>query len=364
MNETETVTSDWAQLAQAIKAWAMELGFAGCSISAAQVGEAAQGLKQWLDQGWHGGMDYMAKHAELRADPARLVPGALSVISVRLPYFPGMPETGQAQAQALLGQPAQAYVSRYALGRDYHKVIRNRLQKLADRIAAEVGSFDYRAFSDSAPVMEVQLAQQGGLGWRGKHTLALTRQGSWHFLGELICNLPLPADAPIANHCGDCNACLSSCPTGAIVAPYQVDARRCISYLTIEHEGPIPEELRPLLGNRIYGCDDCQLCCPWNRFTPAGDAEFRPRQGLDTASLLELFAWSEAEFLERLAGSPIRRIGHERWLRNIALALGNLPAETPASTRAAAVVALQGQQQHPEAVVREQVEWSLAQLSR
>lgn len=367
MDRTETgQQQDWPRLAEAIKGWAGELGFAACSISAAQVGEAAGRLREWLDQGRHGGMDYMAKHADLRADPAQLVPGAVSVISVRLPYFPGAAAAGQDVVKALLGQAAQAYVSRYALGRDYHKVIRNRLQKLADRIRAELPAdvpFDYRAFSDSAPVMEVQLAQQGGLAWRGKHTLSLTRQGSWHFLGELVCTLPLPPDAPQEEHCGSCSACLSHCPTDAIVAPYQVDARRCISYLTIEHEGPIPEELRPLLGNRIYGCDDCQLYCPWNRFTAAGDAEFAPRQGLEAASLLELFAWSEAEFLERLAGSPIRRIGHARWLRNIALALGNLESSnSDAATRMAACNALQQHSEHPDATVREQVAWSLARL--
>lgn len=357
-NDSENDAVDYPLLAERIKVWAGELGFAAAGISRAEVGEAAQGLHQWLAQGCHGDMDYMAKHAALRAEPRALVPGTLTVISLRLPYLPAA-----TPAQGLLSDdPQRAVISRYALGRDYHKVIRNRLQKLADRIAAEIGPFGYRVFSDSAPVMEVEMARQSGIGWRGKHTLTLTRQGSWHFLGEIFTDLPLPADAPQEPHCGECTACLDACPTGAIVAPYQVDARRCISYLTIELHGAIPEELRPLIGNRIYGCDDCQSCCPWNRFATPGDAEFAPRHSLDSATLLDLLAWSEAEFDSRLAGNPIRRIGYERWLRNIAVALGNLPAGLAAGELEAARQALQRLNEHASAMVREHADWALMRL--
>ncbi|HET7776650.1 MAG TPA: tRNA epoxyqueuosine(34) reductase QueG, partial [Azospira sp.] len=271
-NATKQPTADWSALARDLKAWGRELGFADVAIARAEIGAAGQRLLDWLGRGRHGTMDYMAKHAPLRLAPGELVPGAVTVISVRLPYLPQGREPEQ-----VLTDPELGYVSRYALGRDYHKVIRNRLQKLADRIRAQVGDFGYRVFSDSAPVMEVEFARQSGLGWRGKHTLLLTRQGSWHFLGEIYTDLPLPADAEVSDHCGACTRCIDICPTRAIVAPYQVDARRCISYLTIELDGPIPEDLRPLLGNRIYGCDDCQLCCPWNRFSQLGDPEFSPR---------------------------------------------------------------------------------------
>jgi epoxyqueuosine reductase len=270
------------------------------------------------------------------------------VISAALDYLPH---------GKVADDPGQAAISRYAQGRDYHKVIRSRLQKLADAITAEAGPFSYRVFSDSAPVMEVEFASQAGLGWRGKHTLLLSKQGSWRFLGEIYTDLPLAPDEPVESHCGTCTACIDACPTGAIVAPYKVDARRCISYLSIELDGPIPEELRPLLGNRIYGCDDCQLCCPWNRFAQIGDPEFTPRHKLDSASLLELFAWTEQQFNDRLAGNPIRRIGHERWLRNIAVALGNGPAGK------AVEEALRQRLDHPSAVVREHVAWALARLS-
>jgi epoxyqueuosine reductase len=344
---------DWAALAARIKDWGRELGFADIGIARADPAEAVPHMLRWLELGRHGEMDYMAKHAPLRADPAALHPGTTTVISARLPYWPEA-----AEAESILADGALAYVSRYALGRDYHKTIRNRLQKLADRIAAEVsqagGEFSSRAFSDSAPVMEVEFARQAGTAWRGKHTLSLNRGGSYHFLGELYTSLPLPPDAPVAEHCGSCRACLDSCPTGAIVAPYEVDARRCISYLTIELAGAIPEDLRPLLGNRIYGCDDCQLCCPWNRFTTTGDADFAPRHGLDASRLAELFAWSESDFDTRLQGSPIRRIGHERWLRNIAVALGNAP------TTLETLAALASRADHPSPLVREHVAWALA----
>lgn len=308
----------------------------------------------WLNAGFHGEMDYMARHAPLRARPSEFVPGTLSVITVRLDYLPPA-----ADAWANLADPLRAYVSRYALGRDYHKLMRSRLKRLAARIEGEVGPFRHRACADSAPVLEVELARLAGLGWRGKHTLLLSRTGSWFFLGELLTDLPIPADTPTSDHCGRCQACLRACPTGAIVAPYRLDARRCIAYLTIEHRGPIPEALRPLMGNRIYGCDDCQLVCPWNRHAPhTRETDFLPRNGLDVATLLDLFSWSEEDFAHRLAGSPIRRIGHERWLRNLAVALGNAPSS------AEVVAALRSRRAHPSALVREHVEWALAQHTR
>ncbi len=306
----------------------------------------------WLERGFHGEMDYMATHGTKRSRPAELLSGTLRVISARLDYFP--PDA--ADPQGVLDDPSAAYVSRYALGRDYHKVVRARLQALADRISTAVGEHHHRVFSDSAPVLEAALATKAGLGWRGKHTLLLNRQhGSWFFLGEIYTDLPLPVDTPEAGHCGTCRACLDVCPTQAIVAPYTLDARRCISYLTIELKGSIPLELRPLIGNRIYGCDDCQLVCPWNRFAQtAALPDFNVRNGLDSARLVELFAWNETEFNARLAGSPIRRIGHERWLRNIAVALGNAPVSP--ETQAA----LDTRRDHPSALVREHVAWALA----
>lgn len=311
-------------------------------------------------------MDYMARHAELRLDPQQLLPGTISVLSVTLDYWP------EAEApENILNTPEKAYISRYALGRDYHKVIRNRLQKLGQRIADTLaGQLEvpliYRAFSDSAPVLEVAFASQTHLGWRGKHSLLLSRRGSWQFLGELYLGLELPPDLPTGltkdaqpeNHCGTCTRCITACPTGAILAPGQVDARRCISYLTIELAGSIPEELRPLLGNRIYGCDDCQLACPWNRFAQLGDPEFAARHSLDNVTLEHLFAWTESEFEQKLAGSPIRRIGHTRWLRNIAVALGN------GSVTPSALTALESRQDHPEVLVRAHVGWAINQLKQ
>ena len=336
---------DYVALKEKIREAGRELGFAAIGVARADPGPAVGRLRQWLAEGCHGEMDYMARHAELRTRPDQLQPGTLTVISAALDY---LPVAGSAD------QPAQAAISRYALGRDYHKVVRTRLQKLADAIAGLTGTFGYRAFSDSAPVMEVEFARQAGLGWRGKHTLLLSKQGSWRFLGDIYTDLPLPPDTPVAEHCGTCSACLSACPTGAIVAPYKVDARRCISYLTIELAGAIPEEFRPLIGNRIYGCDDCQLCCPWNRFARIGDPAFAPRHGLDTAKLTELFAWTEQQFNDRLAGNPIRRIGHARWLRNIAVALGNGPSS------AEALAALRLRADHPDGQVRDHVAWALA----
>ena len=324
-------------------------------ISGIGLGAAEAGLQAWLDAGYHGEMDYMARHGMKRTRPAELVPGTLSVISVRINY-----KTNSRDAGAVLVDTNRTYISRYALGRDYHKVLRNRLQSLAARICAKVGEYGYRVFTDSAPVLEVEIAQRAGLGWRGKHTLLLHREaGSYLFLGEIFTDLPLPHDEPISDHCGSCVACIDSCPTGAIVAPYQVDARRCISYLTIELKGAIPLELRPLIGNRVYGCDDCQLCCPWNRFarlTPEED--FSVRNGLDAVTLVELFRWNEHESEQRLAGSAIRRIGYERWLRNIAVGLGN------ATASADILAALEARRDHPSALVREHVAWALAQHGR
>lgn len=304
-------------------------------------------------------MDYMRAHGLRRARPAELVPGTTSVITARMDYLPATPEGWQAIEFDRLARPQEGIVSLYARGRDYHKVLRSRLQKLADRIAAAIGPFGHRVFTDSAPVLEVELAARSGQGWRGRHTLVLNREGgSMFFLGEIYVDLPLPPTEPVGDHCGTCHACLDVCPTGAIVAPYRLDARRCISYLTIEHDGPIPEELRPLMGNRIYGCDDCQLACPWNKFAqPALVPDFGAREGLVGQPLAALFAWSEEEFLRRTEGSPIRRIGHARWLRNLAVAMGNaLRRQDDPALRAA----LQARAQHADAVVREHVHWALA----
>ena len=344
---------DVAALASRIDAWARELGFAATGVSDLDLGEAPRRLADWIAAGRHGTMDYMARHAALRAAPAELVPGAIRVISARVDYWPA----DARDAREVLGDPDRAYVSRYALGRDYHKHVRTRLQALADRIAADAGPFGYRVFCDSAPVMEVAFGAKAGLGWRGKHTLLLSREaGSLFFLGEIYTDLPLPLTAPVTAHCGSCRACLDECPTGAIVAPWELDARRCISYLTIEHDGAIPEALRPLLGNRIYGCDDCQLACPWNRYARmAAHPDFAVvRHGLDGAALALLFAWTRDDFDARMAGSAIRRIGHEKWLRNIAVALGNAPASS------AVVAALRSRADDPSPLVREHVAWALA----
>jgi epoxyqueuosine reductase len=335
-----------------LQAWARELGFSGLGFAPVELGAAEQGLMDWLQAGCHGDMDYMARHGAVRARPTGLVPGTAAVISVRCDYLPATAATDLADAR-------RAAVSRYALGRDYHKLLRQRLQRLAERLTTEIGEFGFRVFTDSAPVMEVALAARTSLGWRGKHTLLLSRTGSWFFLGEIYCSLPFAPDPPASAHCGTCQACLDVCPTQAIIAPYRLDARRCISYLTIEYLGAIPEDLRPLLGNRIYGCDDCQLVCPWNRYAqPSAEPDFQPRHGLNTASLVELFAWDEATFLRRMEGSAIRRIGHERWLRNIAVALGNALAVTPADDALRA--ALLTRRPHPSALVREHVEWALS----
>ncbi|MBI5461259.1 MAG: tRNA epoxyqueuosine(34) reductase QueG [Gammaproteobacteria bacterium] len=351
-----TDTPDYAALARQIKDWGHSLGFAAVGIGGIELSADEAHLLDWLDAGRHGEMDYMARHGTQRSRPEALVPGTLRVISVRMNYWPPQTRT----AASVLADPTLGYVSRYALGRDYHKLLRQRLQRLAEHIATEIGPFGYRAFTDSAPVLEKALAQHAGLGWIGKHTNLIDKDsGSWFFLGELYTDLPLPIDSSGANHCGTCHACIDACPTRAIVAPYELDARLCISYLIIELRGTIPEELRPLIGNRIYGCDDCQLVCPWNRFaTRTNEPDFAPRHALDGTTLVELFGWSETEFLDHTAGSAIRRIGHESWLRNIAVALGNAP------TTPEIVAALEGRRDDPSALVREHVGWALGQHER
>jgi len=343
---------DYAGLALSIKAWGQELGFQGVGVADTDLAAAETRLTDWLERGWHGEMDYMARHGTRRSRPEELVPRTLRVIACRMNYAGELGEGWDA-----LADTEQAYIARYARGRDYHKVLRSRLQQLADRIEGEVGEFGHRVFTDSAPVMEVELAAKAGIGWRGKHTLLLSREaGSFFFLGEIYTDLPLPVDEPSGNHCGTCTKCIDVCPTQAIRGPYSLDARRCISYLTIELKGPIPLELRPLIGNRVYGCDDCQLICPWNSFAQVSEEpDFSVRNGLDSASLVELFGWSEAEFGARMAGSAIRRIGYERWLRNLAVGMGN------AAKSDAIVSALQARADHPSALVREHVAWALEQ---
>jgi epoxyqueuosine reductase len=355
-NTAPATLPNLAGLARDLRTWGRELGFGALGIARAALPQDEAWLKRWLALGRHGDMAWMARHGTRRSRPAELVPGTLTVIAARMDYLP--PEA--ADPDRVLADPRLGYVSRYALGRDYHKVLRQRLQRLAERIGDAAGPFGYRVFTDSAPVLEKALARDAGLGWIGKHTNLLARDaGSWFFLGEIYTDLPLPADSAGTAHCGSCTACLDACPTGAIVAPYELDARLCISYLTIEHAGPIPAALRPALGNRIYGCDDCQLVCPWNRYAqPAATPDFHPRDGLDAPALAELFGWSEAEFLARTAGSAIRRIGHERWLRNIAVALGN------AAPDPAARAALEARADHPSALVREHVGWALGRHDR
>jgi epoxyqueuosine reductase len=356
-------TSDFTGLARDIKRWARELGFQQAGITDCDLSAAEPRLLAWLEKGWHGDMDYMARHGTARSRPATLQPGTLTVISARMDYLPA----GARAVEAVLAEPDRACIARYALGRDYHKVLRNRLQRLAGRIAAEVGEFRYRVFTDSAPVMEVALAVKAGIGWRGKHTLLLNREaGSYFFIGDIYTDLPLPVDKVQGEHCGTCQKCIDVCPTQAIVAPYQLDARRCISYLTIEHKGSIPEALRPLIGNRVYGCDDCQMVCPWNRFAQTSDeADFAVRNGLDNATLIELFAWSENDFNDKLAGSAIRRIGYERWLRNLAVGMGNaLRTMTDTYVAQSIIAALRARADHSSALVREHVAWAIKQKSQ
>jgi epoxyqueuosine reductase len=349
---TPPVQRDWPALVARIQQWGRELGFESVGVSDVDLTAEETRLLNWLGAGRHGEMDYMARHGTARARPAELVPGTARVITARLDYWPARARP----AADVLADSHRGYVARYALGRDYHKVLRARLARLAARITDDVGRFGYRVFTDSAPVMEVALAAKSGLGWRGKHTLLLTRDGgSYFFLGEIYTDLPLPATPPVTAHCGTCTACITGCPTGAIVAPYELDARRCISYLTIELKGSIPEDLRPLIGNRVYGCDDCQLACPWNRYAVATTAEDfdEVRNGLDGEQLTTLFAWSEEEFLRRTEGSAIRRIGYERWSRNVAVALGN------AAPHPSVVAALRARSDDPSALVREHVAWAL-----
>ena len=361
-----------------LREWARELGFSQIAVADVDLSSAEPGLLAWLQAGFHGDMAYMARHGLKRARPAALVPGTVRVITVRLDYLPrGADNSWAARERARLKDPAQAVVSVYARGRDYHKVLRSRLQSLALRLAAAAGPLGYRVFTDSAPVLEVEVATRSGLGWRGKHTLALSRDaGSMFFLGEIYIDLPLPVDAPVSAHCGQCSACIAACPTGAIVAPYRLDARRCISYLTIEHDGVIDEAMRPLMGNRIFGCDDCQLVCPWNKYAQRSTlADFDSRAPVTDTTLLQLWAWTEAQFLQHTEGSAIRRIGYERWRRNLAVALGNAvraAVVAVAAQRAEAVPLVQALQlalhQAPEwqdaaahPLVAEHIAWALAQ---
>ncbi len=354
--------SDLSGLALAIKRWGLELGFADVRIADVDLAHAEAGLQAWLDQGRHGEMDYMASHGMKRARPDELVPGTVRVISARMDYLPAAtPDDWREAEAARLADPRAAVISIYARGRDYHKVLRSRLQQLAERIEAETGELGFRVFTDSAPVMELPLAEKAGLGWRGKHTLLLNREaGSMFFLGEILVDIALPVDAPASAHCGQCSACIDICPTQAILGPGRLDARRCISYLTIELKSSIPEEFRGLIGNRVYGCDDCQTACPWNKFAQrALVPDFAERNALGSASMVDLFGWTEEEFNRRLEGSPIRRIGHERWLRNLAVGLGNAAGQ--ARGDAQIVAALRARADDGSAMVREHVAWALAQ---
>ncbi|MEK9824854.1 MAG: tRNA epoxyqueuosine(34) reductase QueG, partial [Methylotenera sp.] len=341
-----------------IKQWGLELGFNQIGITDTHLQSAESEHQAWIEKGFHGDMDYMAKHGTKRTRPAELVPNTLRIISARMDYLP--PDA--TDSEAILNDADKAFISRYALGRDYHKVMRNKLQKLCEKIQSELTpyqtqDFQYRVFTDSAPVLEVALAEKAGLGWRGKHTLLINKErGSWFFLGEIYTNLPLSVDAPTSNHCGTCSSCIEVCPTQAIVAPYQVDARRCISYLTIELKTSIPVSLRPLIGNRVYGCDDCQLFCPWNKFAQISkEPDFHIRNGLDDVALTECFLWTENKFKAKMAGSAIYRIGYEQWLRNIAVGLGN------ASSSERVINALKSRANDASELVREHVAWALAQ---
>lgn len=352
MTDPNTVQFSRALL-EDMQIWARSLGFQQLGVSDIDLSVAEEQLQQWLARGFHGEMEFMQRHGSLRSHPEELVPGTIRVITARMDYWP----ENAAEPWQVIGDSELAFVSRYALGRDYHKLIRKRLLRLSQRIEEAVGAMGYRVFTDSAPVMEKALAQKSGLGWIGKHTNVLNRQnGSYFFLGEIYTDLPLPLTEPVTEHCGSCTACIDICPTQAIVAPYELDARRCISYLTIELRGSIPLEFRPMMGNRIYGCDDCQLVCPWNKFAQmTTESAYLPREGLDAPRLVDLFVWTEQEFLQRLEGSPIRRIGYECWLRNIAIALGNAETSKPV------IVALNSRLEHPSELVREHVLWALQQ---
>ena len=354
----DNITKDLTQLAADIKRWGRELGFAEIGITDTDLTSAEAEHQAWIKKGFHGDMDYMAKHGVKRTRPADLVPNTVRVIIARLDYLPPKAK----DSWDVIEDGEKAFVSRYALGRDYHKVMRNKLQKLCDKISAEIAGFadnpfESRVFTDSAPVLEVALAEKAGLGWRGKHTLLLNKDhGSWFFLGEIYTNLPLPIDQKASNHCGTCSACIDICPTRAITAPYEVNARRCISYLTIELKTAIPLEFRPLIGNRVYGCDDCQLVCPWNKFAEiTKEPDFNVRNGLDDISLVECFAWSEAEFTQKMAGSAIYRIGYTQWLRNIAVGLGNAPSSLEV------INALKTRENDNSELLREHIDWALRQ---
>ena len=352
MKEKKTAIAEQDLLSR-MQRWARSYGFQALGVSGIDLSEAERHLQDWLAKGFHGEMSFMEKHGSKRTHPEQLIDGTLRVISVRMDYWPGE----AAEPWKVMADGEKAFISRYALGRDYHKLMRKRLAKLAAKIEREIGPMGYRVFTDSAPVMEKAIAEKAGIGWIGKHSNVLNRDhGSYFFLGEIYTDLPLPLTDSTTAHCGSCTACLDVCPTQAIVAPYQVDARRCISYLTIELRGSIPEEFRPLMGNRIYGCDDCQLICPWNKYAQSTvEPDYLPREGLDAPQLVDLFNWTEQDFLQKLEGSPIRRIGYECWLRNIAVALGNADSST------AVVTALKQKQAHESSLVREHVNWALAQ---
>ena len=348
-----STTNDYANLAADIKRWGRELGFSDIGVCDTELSSAEALHQAWIKKGFHGDMDYMAKHGVKRTRPGDLVPNTVRVITARLDYLPPIAKA----SWSVIDDGEKAFISRYALGRDYHKVMRQKLQKLCDKISDNIADFEYRVFTDSAPVLEVALAEKAGLGWRGKHTLLINKDcGSWFFLGEIYTNLPLTVDKKATNHCGSCSACIDICPTKAITQPYEVDARRCISYLTIELKGAIPLEFRPLIGNRVYGCDDCQLVCPWNKFAEVTKTpDFNVRNGLDDISLIECFGWSEAEFKQKMAGSAIYRIGYTQWLRNIAVGLGNAPSSPEV------VNALKARENDASELLREHILWALQQ---
>ena len=373
MTQTQTTKDDFIQDISWLRREAIDLGFGDIRVSDTDLSVAGPRLKEWLDAGRHGDMNYMRERAHLRLNPQELQPGTVRVLTVRMDYLPDTSEMRQAvdwrnKEIARWDEPSQAVVAMYARGRDYHKVLRQRLQSLADVIEKKIGPFGYRVFVDSGPVMEVELANKSGLGWRGKHTLLLNREaGSMFFLGEILVDVPFPVDEPITSHCGECSACINICPTQAITAPYQLDARRCISYLTIEHQGSIPEELRPLMGNRVYGCDDCQLVCPWNKFAQLSSVpDFLPRHGLEHADLLDLWSWSEEDFMSKHEGSPIRRIGYESWRRNLAVGMGNaLRSETlDDGVREKIIGGLKQVLPNASDMLKEHIEWALIQASK
>jgi epoxyqueuosine reductase len=370
VTQTQAAKHDFIQDIAWLRREAIDLGFGDIRVSDTDLSVAGPRLKEWLDAGRHGDMNYMRERAHLRLNPQELQPGTVRVLTVRMDYLPDTSEMRQAldwrnNEIARWDEPSEAVVAMYARGRDYHKVLRQRLQSLADVIEKKIGPFGYRVFVDSGPVMEVELANKSGLGWRGKHTLLLNREaGSMFFLGEILVDVPFPVDEPITSHCGECSACINICPTQAITAPYQLDARRCISYLTIEHQGPIPEELRPLMGNRVYGCDDCQLVCPWNKFAQLSSVpDFLPRHGLEHADLLTLWSWSEEDFLSKHEGSPIRRIGYESWRRNLAVGMGNAlrSASLDDGVREKIITGLKQVLSSASEMLKEHIEWALKQ---